>query len=182
MCSCFTSSSARVKLLLFNSYCIVWMCCNRSKIKVQLLRELLFQYKISVSRRCLERSDRCVMTLIIDVRLHCYENERGSQIFCTGKRLHPAVLTRQIKQASTIQALVCTYSSQESHLNCIHVSACWIAFDKLARQSAERTGLWKNANALQPLVQCTVQAARTEDIGARALANIAYGAARSGRQ
>ena len=107
-------------------------------------------------RRCLERSDRCVMTLIIDVRLHCYENERGSQIFCTGKRLHPAVLTSQIKQARTIQALVCTYSSHESHLNCIHVSACWIAFDKLARQLAERTGLWKNANALQPLVQCTV--------------------------
>ena len=91
------------------------------------------------------------------------------------------MLTSQIKQARTIQALVCTYSSHESHLNCIHVSACWIAFDKLARQSAERTGLCKKANALQPLVQCTVQAARTEDIGARTLANIAYGVARSSR-
>ena len=100
---------------------------------------------------------------------------------CAGKRLHPAVLTSQIKKARTIQALVCTYSAHKSHLDCIHVSACWIAFDKLARQSAERTGLCKKANALQPLVQCTVQAARIGDIGVRQLANIAYGAAGSSR-
>ena len=35
---------------------------------------------------------------------------------------------------------------------------------------------------LEPLVQCTMQAARKGDIGVRELANIAYGAACSGRK
>ena len=38
----------------------------------------------------------------------------------------------------------------------------------------------RNADALEVLVQRTVQAARTGDIGVRALANIAYGAACGG--
>ena len=38
----------------------------------------------------------------------------------------------------------------------------------------------KNEDALEPLVQCTMQAARTGDIGVRELANIAYGAAYGG--
>ena len=40
----------------------------------------------------------------------------------------------------------------------------------------------KNVEALEPLVQCTVQAARAGDFDTRALANIAYGVACSGGQ
>ena len=39
----------------------------------------------------------------------------------------------------------------------------------------------KNEDALESLVQCTAQAARTGDMDVRALANIAYGAACSYR-
>ena len=90
------------------------------------------------------------------------------------------MLTGKVKQARTIETLLCTYSVHESHLNDIHLSACWISFGRLARHSAKRYGMLKNEDALEPLVQCTVQAARTGDIGMRALVNIAYGAACGG--
>ena len=51
-------------------------------------------------------------------------------------------------------------------------------FGKLAPQSAVQQN---NANALNPLLEHTVQAATAGDIGERALANIAYGLAQSGR-
>ena len=45
----------------------------------------------------------------------------------------------------------------------------------------ERLWLQRSAGALKPLVQHTVQAARAGELGGRELANVAYGAACSGR-
>ena len=70
----------------------------------------------------------------------------------TRNRPNPIVLTSQIKQARAIQALLCTYSVHESHLDHIHLSACWTSLGQLARESAERYGLQKNTKALEPLV------------------------------
>jgi len=53
-----------------------------------------------------------------------------------GNHRNPAVLTGEIKQACTIQALPCTYSVQESHLNEIDLSDCWISLGRLASESA----------------------------------------------
>ena len=90
------------------------------------------------------------------------------------------MLTGKVKQARTIETLLCTYSVHESHMDDIHLSACWISFGRLARHSAKRYGMLKIEDALEPLVQCTVQAAKTGDIGVRQLANIAHGAACGG--
>ena len=91
------------------------------------------------------------------------------------------VLPSQIRQVRAIRALLCTYRTHESHFNHIHLSACWMSLGQLARQSTKREWLQDNAEVVGSLVKRTVQAARTGDISARELANIAYGAARSGR-
>ena len=49
------------------------------------------------------------------------------------------------------------------------------------QELTERLWLQKSAGALKPLVQHTVQAARAGELGGRELANVAYGAACSGR-
>ena len=51
----------------------------------------------------------------------------------------------------------------------------------MARQSAKPEGLWNNAEAVVSVVKHTVQAARAGDIGARQIANTAYGAALSSK-
>ena len=51
----------------------------------------------------------------------------------------------------------------------------------MARQSAKPEWLWNNAEAVVSVVKHTVQAARAGDIGARQIANTAYGAARSSK-
>ena len=89
------------------------------------------------------------------------------------------VLPSQIRQVRAIQALLCTYRTHESHFNHIQLSACWMSLGQLARQSTKREWLQDNAEVVGSLVKRTVQAARTGDISARAIANIAYGAARS---
>ena len=55
-------------------------------------------------------------------------------------------------------------------------------FGQLARQFSDQEQLLDNAEAAEPLVQRTVQAARKGDIGARHIAIIACGAARSSTQ
>ena len=82
----------------------------------------------------------------------------------------------QVREAETIEVLPGRCSAQESHLNHIHLSACWIS---LSRAEAKQHGLQMNAEALEPLVQHTLQAARAGEIDARQLANIVYEAARS---
>ena len=74
------------------------------------------------------------------------------------------------------------HNAHKSDLNQIHLSACWISLGRLAkREQAEGCWLQRNAEALESLVQHTVQAAGAGEIGARQLANVGYGAACSGR-
>eukprot|EP00746_Dinoflagellata_sp_MGD_P109548 gnl/MRDRNA2_/MRDRNA2_46926_c0_seq1.p1 gnl/MRDRNA2_/MRDRNA2_46926_c0~~gnl/MRDRNA2_/MRDRNA2_46926_c0_seq1.p1 ORF type:complete len:587 (-),score=107.87 gnl/MRDRNA2_/MRDRNA2_46926_c0_seq1:178-1938(-) len=97
-------------------------------------------------------------------------------------RLHPARLTRQFKEADRIKMVLHTYRAHQNMVNKIHLSACWTSLGHLAkRKPAERSWLRMNEEALKPLVQQTVRAARTGSIGPRQLANVAYGMACSGR-
>ena len=98
------------------------------------------------------------------------------------KSSHPAILTHLIKEADTIEALFRTYSAHENHLDYVHLSACWTSLGRLAREALGRSWLQKNVESLEPLVQHTARAAKAGDINARGLANIVYGAARSGRE
>ena len=95
-----------------------------------------------------ESRQRPMMTPIFDERHQGYEGYCDRTISRTGNRPHPAVLTSQIKQARTIQTLLRTYSAQESHLNHIHLSACWTSLGRLAGSWAQRAWLQKNVGAL----------------------------------
>ena len=93
----------------------------------------------------------------------------------------PVALTLQIKKVITIQALHHTYSRYASRLNKVHLSACWTSLGHLAVKPAERLRLQTNLVRMMPLVLHTVQAVNAGALGARELANVAYGAARSVR-
>ena len=97
------------------------------------------------------------------------EDNGERRISGLGKRTRSSlrVLTSQIKQVRTIQALLCTYKTHESHFNGIHLSACWMSLGQLARQSTQRERLQDSSEAVGSLVKRTVQAARTGDISAR---------------
>ena len=70
------------------------------------------------------------------------------------------------------------HHAHQENSNHTHLTACWTSLGKLARQTlAERRWLQSNAQALNPLVQDTVDAAVAREIGSRELANVAYGAA-----
>ena len=87
------------------------------------------------------------------------------------------MLTSQIKNVGTIKELLQKQHAHESDLDHIHLSACWVLLGRLVTQrTAERHWLQDNSKALDLLVQGTVRAAVARDIGARELANIAYGA------
>lgn len=96
---------------------------------------------------------------------------------------HPADFTTDVfKEAATIEALICIHRTHEKHLIGIHLSACWTSFGQLAQRPSELCFLQEHAEALGLLVQHTVkQLATGREIGARELANMAYGAARGGR-
>ena len=68
------------------------------------------------------------------------------------KRLCPAMLTCQIKEAETIDMLIEAYSLHESLLSHIHLSDCWVSLGRLARKPAEQHNLQMNAGTLEPLV------------------------------
>ena len=77
------------------------------------------------------------------------------------KSPHPAVLTHQIMDVDTIHTLLRMYREHASHLNHVHLSACWTSLGQLAREAAGQSLLQKSSRALEPLVQHTAQAART---------------------
>ena len=79
----------------------------------------------------------------------------------------------------TVEALLCIYCMYESHLNHIHLSACWSSLGHLAKQSANKYWLHNYAEALEPLAKHTTQTVDARKMHSRELANIAYGAARS---
>ena len=77
--------------------------------------------------------------------------------------------------------LLSTHNAHQYNLDHIHLAACWISLSRLSKpELAQRHWLHSNSQALGPLVQHTVRAANAGDIGARELANLAYGVARSG--
>ena len=78
-------------------------------------------------------------------------------------------------------ALLHMHRARESQLHGIHISACWTSFGRLAKQGlAKRCWLQANAEVLELLLQSTVRAAGMGKLGARELANVAYGAACGG--
>eukprot|EP00971_Amphidinium_carterae_P166967 3308947-Amphidinium_carterae.1 len=93
--------------------------------------------------------------------------------------ISPALLTKHIKQAATIEALLRTYETHKRQLNHIHLSACWNSLGHLAR-TAGSCWFEQHAKGLDALVQFTLQTLR-EEVQARQLVNIIYGVARSGR-
>eukprot|EP00746_Dinoflagellata_sp_MGD_P138894 gnl/MRDRNA2_/MRDRNA2_72456_c1_seq3.p1 gnl/MRDRNA2_/MRDRNA2_72456_c1~~gnl/MRDRNA2_/MRDRNA2_72456_c1_seq3.p1 ORF type:complete len:148 (-),score=24.48 gnl/MRDRNA2_/MRDRNA2_72456_c1_seq3:126-569(-) len=101
--------------------------------------------------------------------------DRNHEEYCkdTGKRYSPAELTNLIREASTIEAVLHTYSTSGSHFDHVHLSACWTSCGRLARRSAEQRWLHCNAELADLLVKHTVQAARLGKLLPRQLAGIA---------
>ena len=86
----------------------------------------------------------------------------------------PSRLTAQIKEAKSLKKLLQIYSDQGQHLNEIHVSALWTALNRLS------TGRLAYDERVELLIRQTVAMAAKGRLGARAVSNIAYGAARCG--
>lgn len=91
----------------------------------------------------------------------------------------PALITSFIKKACTMEAVFETFSEHGRHFNHIHLSACWSAIGRLA-WSADSSWFQKRAGPLDALVQDTISALAASETGARQLANIAHGMAKSG--
>ena len=64
-------------------------------------------------------------------------NRGSSQRSNRGNDKGPAALTAQIKKAPTVKELLSTHRAHESHLDHIHLSACWTSLARQARQSFE---------------------------------------------
>ena len=95
---------------------------------------------------------------------------------------NPAQLTANIKRAQTLDGLFQTISKSQSHLNHIHLSACWNSLGHLMRDADHHGSSETHAVALESLVQHTTQVVSTSsEIRARELANIAHGVAKCGR-
>ena len=92
----------------------------------------------------------------------------------------PALLTANLKNSRNFEELFRTVRAHVSLFNHIHLSACWSMTGNLAAGNA--TWFQEHALVLQSLVQYTQTVVATSaDVRARELANIAHGAAKSGR-
>ena len=93
----------------------------------------------------------------------------------------PALLTANIKKASTLEALLRTVAAYFSAFNHIHLSACWNSMGHLTR-AADRSWALEHAAALESLLKHTTKIVSTSsEIRARELATIAHGVAKSGQ-
>lgn len=92
---------------------------------------------------------------------------------------NPATLTGYIRGASSLEEFFHTCLSNEKILNHIHVSAGWTALGHLSR-AADQHWAQDHATSLESLVQHTKRVVGTAKVDARAIANIAYGAAKVG--
>ena len=91
-------------------------------------------------------------------------------------------LTIRIKPAASINDLLKIYVTFRAQFNCIHISASWTSLGKMMkRSSTQRQCLHLQLAALEPFVQHTLRCLFTGEIGARAVANVAHGAAHCGR-
>ena len=91
-----------------------------------------------------------------------------------------AWITSHIKKLSTIAEVLEVHCTHGSDFNELHLPASWMSLSGLAkRKLAERRWLKSNERKLQLLIQHTLNAALAGEIGPRALANVAYGAARA---
>ena len=80
-----------------------------------------------------------------------------------------------------MKTLLCTHRSYKNRMDDIHLSACWSSLGHLARlQPSKQCWAQKNAELLELLVHHTLRIAKAGEIGARELANVVYGVARSG--
>ncbi len=132
----------------------------------------------------LDRQHSCKLSLTdVGFQSHTYRPEFTDQIKeVAAIVVHPTKVTCQIKEAATIEALLCTHRTHKNNLNHIHVSACWTSFGQVATQRlAERYWLQRKVKELELLVQHTVRRAEAGEIDARQVANVAYGATRSGK-
>ena len=68
--------------------------------------------------------------------------------------------------------------AHERHFDHIQLSACWMLLSQMVKtRPAKQYWVQGNAKVLEPVVNHTVHAAVAGEIGARQLANVAYGAA-----
>lgn len=95
----------------------------------------------------------------------------------------PALLTANIKKAYSIEELFHTTVKHERLMNHIHLSAAWNSLGRLSR-AAERSWFTTHADALEALVAHSIETIsdfqKAAHVGARELANIAHGVAKSG--
>ena len=95
----------------------------------------------------------------------------------------PALLTANIKRSQTLGALFETCWKNASRLNYIHLSACWNCLGRLVAVCGDQYWYQEHAESLEWLVDHTMEmvADPYARAGARELANIAHGAAKTGR-
>ena len=103
----------------------------------------------------------------------------------------PKRMTNLLNQAESMAEVSKLAEAYSEEFNAIHLSAAWMRLSRLSRHShsssSSRSGRNYPSKApqrvlrqLEPLTQRSIRMARTEQLSARAIANIAYGSARSG--
>lgn len=103
----------------------------------------------------------------------------------------PKRMTNLLNQAESMAEVSKLAEAYSEEFNAIHLSAAWMRLSRLSRHShssrSSRSGRNYPSMApqrvlrqLEPLTQRSIRMARTEQLSARAIANIAYGSARSG--
>ena len=103
----------------------------------------------------------------------------------------PKRMTNLLNQAESMAEVSKLAEAYSEEFNAIHLSAAWMRLSRLSRHSyssrSSRSGQNYPSMApqrvlrqLEPLTQRSIRMARTEQLSARAIANIAYGSARSG--
>ena len=102
----------------------------------------------------------------------------------------PKRMTNLLNQAESMAEVSKLAEAYSEEFNAIHLSAAWMRLSRLSRHSnssrSSRSGQNYPSRApqrvlrqLEPLTQRSIRMARTEQLSARAIANIAYGSARS---
>ena len=89
----------------------------------------------------------------------------------------PGKVTRQLSEAKSVPSLLRLYDLHGAEFNEIHLATTWMALSRLRRGKPMTHNL---AEGLEPLVAQSVKMASSGRLQARPVANIAYGAARSG--
>ncbi|XRB00950.1 FAD_binding_3 domain-containing protein [Pycnococcus provasolii] len=120
-----------------------------------------------------------VVAIMVVVSAHHHHQEE--EVPPQANQADPALLTAQIKRAQSPLSLLQLFQEHQDEFNHIHLSACWNALGHITRKSTPHTNAQtQQQQHLQLLRTHTANSITQPNFGARELANIAHGIAKSG--